>query len=77
MRYVDTVKYRVEITLVDKSKDAYTYTGDQVSQLQQRIWITGYIRVDKSNPKISFFISPWLITEIKVTLITEIKVTEK
>lgn len=67
MIYNPEKKYDVEIFLVDQGVDRFVLTGKQVIELKEKIYLIGYVQKDKSNPKVTYLISPYVISSIKIT----------
>jgi hypothetical protein len=67
MFYKAEVVYLVEISLVDKSVDKFHMRGQPLDKFKEKVWVSGYVRTDKADTRISYWISPYVISQIKVT----------
>ena len=67
MTYQPDKNYHVEIALADESKDTFTLTGADVVKLREKIWQQGYVRSDRTNKEVTHWISPFLISNVRVT----------
>lgn len=67
MKYKPEPEYQVAIGLADNSSDSFTLKGDDVVKLREKIFQHGYTRPDKKDKRITYWISPFLISTVTVT----------